>query len=143
MRWLRTLTKMPLIAKGILAADDAARVVELGFDGLIVSNHGGRQVDGSISALDALGGIRDAVGPSATVMMDSGIRRGSDVMKALALGADTVFLGRPYMWALAVGGQEAVESLLLNLLGDTDRALVLCGCKSIRDLNRSCVTRCN
>lgn len=139
MHWLRSQTKLPLLAKGILAPDDAMRVIDHGFDGLIVSNHGGRQIDGSISALEALIDIRARLGTAPTVLLDGGIRRGSDVIKAFALGADMVFLGRPYMWALAVGGREGVEALLLNLIGDTDRALALCGCKSIEDLNQSFV----
>jgi len=137
MRWLRGITKLPLLAKGILAAEDAARAFDIGFDGVIVSNHGGRQVDGSIAALDALVDVRSHIGADKVVMMDSGIRRGSDVLKAVALGADAVLLGRPYIHGLAVAGQEGVEAVLLNLLADTDRSLALSGCTCLDDLDRT------
>jgi lactate 2-monooxygenase len=135
MQWLRDLTKLPLLIKGILDPEDAVRAFEIGFDGVIVSNHGGRQVDGSIAALDALVNVRHEVGHQRVVLMDSGIRRGSDVLKAIALGANAVLLGRPFMHGLAVGGQEGVEAVLLNLLADTDRTLALSGCRDISELD--------
>lgn len=141
MEWLRSITDLPLLAKGVLAPEDAARAFDIGFDGIIVSNHGGRQVDGAIAALDALVNVRERVGSDRVVLMDSGIRRGSDVLKALALGADSVLLGRPYVHGLAVGGQEGVEAVLLNLLADTDRTLALSGCSGTRDLDRSRIAR--
>lgn len=141
MRWLRSLTKLPLFIKGILAEDDARRAFDSGFDGVIVSNHGGRQVDGSIGALDAMVNIRKALGREPLLMMDGGIRRGSDVIKALALGADAVLLGRPYLHGLALGGEEGVDAVLLNLLADTHRTLGLCGRKSVRELDATAVTR--
>jgi L-lactate dehydrogenase (cytochrome) len=141
LRWLRSITRLPLFAKGILRADDAARAFEVGFDGLIVSNHGGRQVDGSIGALDAMVQIRAAVGPGATVMMDGGIRRGSDVIKALALGANAVFVGRPYMYGLTVGGRDGVIEVLSSLLADTHRTLGLVGRKSLREIDAQLVWR--
>ncbi len=107
LAWLREQTDLPIVLKGILHAEDAARAVQAGADGLIVSNHGGRQVDGAIGALDALQWVREAVGPDFTVLLDSGIRTGSDVLKALALGADAVCLGRPYVWGLGLGGRRA------------------------------------
>ena len=99
-------------------------------DGIVVSNHGGRQVDGAVAALDALPAVADEVGGRATVLFDSGIRRGADVFKALALGADAVLLGRPYCWGLAVGGEQGVREVLLNLLADTELTLGLAGCAS-------------
>ncbi|MDQ6721851.1 MAG: alpha-hydroxy-acid oxidizing protein, partial [Candidatus Dormibacteraeota bacterium] len=104
LAWLRERTRLPLLAKGVLRADDARRVLDAGFQGVIVSNHGGRQVDGAVASLDALVEVRDALGDNAVVLMDSGIRRGADVIKALALGANAVLLGRPYVYGLAVAG---------------------------------------
>jgi lactate 2-monooxygenase len=104
--WLRTQTELPLLVKGVLTGEDALRARDCGVDGIVVSNHGGRQVDGAVASLDALVEIRAALGAEATVLMDGGVRRGADVLKALALGADAVLLGRPYAYGLAVGGQD-------------------------------------
>jgi lactate 2-monooxygenase len=141
MAWLRKRTRLPMLAKGILTADDARRAVEAGFDGIIVSNHGGRQVDGAIAALDALTEVRAALGSSATVLMDGGIRRAADVIKALALGANAVLLGRPYMYGLAVGGQTGVEQVIRTLIAELDVTLTLLGAPSTRTLDRSYVAR--
>jgi L-lactate dehydrogenase (cytochrome) len=138
--WLRGLTELPLLVKGVLRADDALEAQKRGVDGVIVSNHGGRQVDGAVAALDALEEVRDALGPDATVLMDSGIRGGADVVKAIALGADAVLLGRPYVYALAVGGQQGVEALIQQLLAETDLTLALAGGTRINDLDRSALT---
>ena len=135
--WLRGLTELPLLVKGVLAAEDALAAKERGVDGIIVSNHGGRQVDGAVASLDALVEVRDALGDEATVLVDSGIRGGADVVKAMALGADAVLLGRPYVWGLAVGGQEGVEVVIRQLLAETDLTLALAGGTAIRDLDRS------
>ena len=135
--WLRSLTKLPLVAKGVLSADDAQRAIDAGFDGVIVSNHGGRQVDGAIAALDALPAVRDAVGPYFPVLMDSGVRRGSDVLKAMALGADCVLIGRPYMWGLAVGGQAGVEEVIRFIAAETDLTLALVGARTLSELDAS------
>jgi lactate 2-monooxygenase len=137
--WLRTLTSLPLLVKGVLTADDAERALGHGIDGIIVSNHGGRQVDGAVAALDALVEVRDAV-PEGVVLMDGGIRSAADVVKAVALGADAVLLGRPYAYALAVGGQRGVEELLQNLMAELDLTLALAGVGSVRDLDRSWLT---
>jgi isopentenyl diphosphate isomerase/L-lactate dehydrogenase-like FMN-dependent dehydrogenase len=136
LEWLRAQTKLPILVKGVLTADDAALALEHGMDGVIVSNHGGRQVDGAVGALDALVEVRDAL-PEAIVLMDGGIRCAADVLKAMALGADAVLLGRPYAYALAVGGQRGVEELIQNLMAEIDLNLALAGGHSIRDLNRS------
>jgi lactate 2-monooxygenase len=134
--WLRTQTSLPLLVKGVLTADDAQRALDHGVDGIVVSNHGGRQVDGSVAALDALVEVRDAL-PDAVVLMDGGIRCAADVLKAIALGADAVLLGRPYAYALAVGAQRGVEELVQNLMAEIDITLALAGGHSVRELDRS------
>ena len=135
--WLRGQTELPLLVKGVLAGEDAVLAFEHGADGVVVSNHGGRQVDGSVAALDALVEVRAAVGGDAVVLMDGGIRRGADVLKALALGADAVLLGRPYAYGLAVGGQEGVEAVIRHLMADTDLTLALLGAESAAGLDES------
>src|SRR6202023_1002912 len=140
LKWLRERTRLPLLAKGVLRADDARRVLEAGFQGVIVSNHGGRQVDGAIAALDALVEVRDALGENALVLMDSGIRRGADVIKAMALGADAVLLGRPYAYGLAVAGQTGVERVIRNLMAEIDLTLALIGGRDVKGLDRSWIT---
>jgi lactate 2-monooxygenase len=135
--WLRGQTKLPLLVKGVLAGEDAVLAFEHGADGVIVSNHGGRQVDGSVATLDALVEVREAVGADAVVLMDGGIRRGADVLKALALGADAVLLGRPYAYGLAVGGQEGVEAVIRHLIADTDLTLALLGAESAGGLDET------
>jgi lactate 2-monooxygenase len=135
LAWLRERTKLPLLVKGVLTAEDAARAREAGIDGVIVSNHGGRQVDGAVAALDALVEVRGALGDDATVLMDGGIRRGADVVKALALGADAVLLGRPYAYGLAVGGQPGVEEVIRNLMAETDLTFALAGARDVGELD--------
>jgi lactate 2-monooxygenase len=137
LAWLRSETELPLLVKGVLTGEDALLARDCGVDGIVVSNHGGRQVDGAVAALDALVEVREALGPGVTVLMDSGIRRGSDVLKALALGADAVLLGRPYAYGLAVGGQEGVEAVIRQLLAETDITLALVGGRRARDLDGS------
>ncbi len=140
LAWLRERTRLPLLAKGVLRADDARRVLDAGFEGIIVSNHGGRQVDGAVAALDALVEVRDALGEDAVVLMDSGIRRGADVIKALALGANAVLLGRPYVYGLAVAGQTGVERVIRNLMAEIDLTLALIGAHDVKALDRSWIT---
>jgi lactate 2-monooxygenase len=135
--WLREQTQLPLLVKGILTGDDALLARDCGVDGIVVSNHGGRQVDGAVAALDALVEVRTALGSDATVLMDGGIRRGADVLKALALGADAVLLGRPYAYGLAVGGQEGVEAVVRHLMADTDLTLALIGGTAATELDES------
>ncbi len=133
---LRQATRLPILIKGVLHPDDARKAVHHGAAGVIVSNHGGRQVNGAIAALDALPQVADAVGGQTTVLFDSGIRRGSDILKAMALGARSVFLGRPYAYGLAVAGENGVRDVLLNLIADLDLTLGLTGCASFADLGR-------
>jgi isopentenyl diphosphate isomerase/L-lactate dehydrogenase-like FMN-dependent dehydrogenase len=136
---LRGWTSLPVLVKGIVRADDARLALEHGVDGIVVSNHGGRQVDGAVGALDALVEVRDAVGPEPVVLMDSGVRRGADVVKALALGANAVLLGRPYAWGLAVGGQAGVEAVIRQLAGELDLTMALAGARTVADVDRSFV----
>jgi lactate 2-monooxygenase len=137
LAWLRGQTELPLLVKGVLTADDALRARDCGVNGIVVSNHGGRQVDGAIAALDALVEVREALGGAATVLMDGGVRRGADVLKALALGADAVLVGRPYAYGLAVGGQEGVEAVVRYLMAETDLTLALTGGATVRDIDSS------
>jgi len=137
LAWLRARTELPLLVKGVLTAEDAALARDAGVDGVVVSNHGGRQVDGAVAALDALVEVRSELGPDATVLMDGGIRRGADVVKALALGADAVLLGRPYAYGLAVGGRAGVAEVIQNLMAETDLTLALIGGRSVRELDET------
>jgi lactate 2-monooxygenase len=137
LAYLRELTKLPLLVKGVLTGEDAVRALAAGVDGIMVSNHGGRQVDGAVAALDALEEVRAAVGLEATVLMDGGIRSGADVIKALALGADAVLVGRPYVYALAVGGLDGVSALIQQLAAETDVTLALLGARSVNELDSS------
>ena len=137
LSWLRELTDLPMLVKGVLTAEDAQRAVAAGVDGIIVSNHGGRQVDGAVAALDALVDVRAGVGDEATVLMDGGIRHGADVVKAMALGADAMLVGRPYAYGLAVGGQQGVEAVLQQLWAETDITMALAGLSSVRELDGS------
>ena len=134
---LREATNLPLILKGVLHPEDALAARAAGMDGVIVSNHGGRQVDGSVAAIDALAGVVDAVGADMDVLFDSGIRRGADVLKAIALGADAVLVGRPFAWGLACAGEEGVAEVLRRLLADIDLSLALIGQSRIDKLSRA------
>jgi lactate 2-monooxygenase len=127
LEWLRGRTELPILVKGIQHPDDAREAVRRGLDGIVVSNHGGRQVDGALASLDALPPIAEAVGDDLSVLFDSGIRTGSDAIKALALGADAVLLGRPYVWGLALEGQAGVEAVLKMILAELDLTMALCG----------------
>jgi len=138
--FLRQHTRLPIILKGILHPADAARALDSGVEALIVSNHGGRQVDGAVAALDALPAVVKEINGRVPVLFDSGIRRGADVFKALALGAKAVLLGRLYMWGLAVAGEQGVRDVLLNLLADLDLTLALSGHASCRTLDPSALT---
>jgi lactate 2-monooxygenase len=129
-------TRLPVLLKGLLDPDDARKAVEHGAAGVIVSNHGGRQLDGAIASLDALPGVVKAIGDRSAVLFDSGIRRGADVFKALALGAQCVLLGRPFCYGLAIGGEKGVYEVLSNLIADIDLTLALAGCTSFAEVTR-------
>ncbi len=137
LAYLREISSLPVLVKGVLTGEDAVNALSAGVDGIIVSNHGGRQVDGAVAALDALVEVRAAVGPDATVLMDGGIRGGSDVVKAMALGANAVLVGRPYVYALAVGGEDGVAALIQQLAAETDLTLALMGASSVTELDSS------
>jgi L-lactate dehydrogenase (cytochrome) len=124
---LREMTSLPIVIKGIQHPEDAREAARRGIDGVVVSNHGGRQVDGAVASLDALPAIAEAAGDDLAVLFDSGVRGGADVLKALALGADAVCLGRPYIWGLALGGQAGVETVLKMVLAELDLTMALCG----------------
>lgn len=141
LKFLRSHTTLPIALKGILHPDDARAAREHGIDAVVVSNHGGRQIDGAIASLDALPAIVDAVGGELDVLLDSGIRSGADVVKALALGADAVLLGRPYLWGLAVGGEAGVTAVLRSVLAELDLTLGLSGHVSPSQLNPGVLAR--
>jgi L-lactate dehydrogenase (cytochrome) len=136
---LRELTSLPIVVKGIQHVDDAREAAHRGLDGIVVSNHGGRQVDGAIASLDALPAIAAAVGDELAVLFDSGVRGGADVLKALALGADAVCLGRPYVWGLTLGGEAGVEAVLRMVLGELDLTMALCGLTRPDQLGPDCL----
>ncbi len=140
LRWLRRQTRLPIVLKGILHAEDACLAVEHGADAIIVSNHGGRQVDGAIAALDGLPGVVIAVDRKIPVLFDSGIRYGADAIKALALGARAVLLGRLYIWGLAASGEQGVRDVVQNFLADLDLTMGLSGFRSVEELNPSILT---
>lgn len=139
--WIRQHTKLPIILKGVLHPEDARRAIDLGMSGIVVSNHGGRQLDGAIPSLDALPNVVDAVQGKIPVLFDSGIRRGADVIKALALGAQAVLVGRPYCYGLALDGTSGIQNVMMNLLADTDLTLGLMGCASLSELSRNHLVR--
>ena len=134
VEWLRGITKLPVLLKGIVRADDARRAVEAGVQGVIVSNHGGRQLDTAPATIDALPNVADAVNGRAEVYVDGGIRRGTDVVKALARGARAVMVGRPVLWGLAVDGEAGVARVLEILRNEFDTALALCGSPTVADV---------
>src|SRR2546421_80204 len=141
LEWLVAKSPLPVIVKGLVRADDARHAVEAGARGLVVSNHGGRQLDYSIASLDALPEVVEAVGGRVPVLLDGGVRRGTDVLKALSLGAAGVLVGRPYLWALAVGGAEGVSGMLAMLRQEIEVSMSLLGVGRLSELNPDLVTR--
>lgn len=139
--WLRSITKLPLIVKGVSRADDAVRAVDHGVAAIIVSNHGGRQLDTSSATIEALPGVIDAVNGAVEVLVDGGIRRGTDVLKALAYGAKAVQIGRPVIWGLANGGADGVFNVLDLLRKEFDLAMALAGCKKVTDIKRDLIRK--
>jgi isopentenyl diphosphate isomerase/L-lactate dehydrogenase-like FMN-dependent dehydrogenase len=137
---LRDRTSLPFLVKGVLHPDDARKAVEVGASGIVVSNHGGRQVDGAIASLDALPGIRAAVGPELPVVLDSGVRTGSDVVKAIALGADAVAIGRPYVYGLALAGSDGVRDVLANIVAELDLTMGLSGVGAVDEIGPALLT---
>jgi isopentenyl diphosphate isomerase/L-lactate dehydrogenase-like FMN-dependent dehydrogenase len=133
---LRKRTRLPVVLKGILHPDDARRAFDSGVEAIVVSNHGGRQVDNAIASLDALIGIREAVGDDPTVLLDSGIRTGADVFTALAHGADAVLLGRPYMYGLALAGERGVAEVVANVIAELDLTMALAGAADLAAIGR-------
>jgi len=137
LAWLRQQTRLPILLKGILHPDDARLALEHGADAIIVSNHGGRQVDGAIAALDALPAVVAAIENKIPILFDSGIRYGADAIKALALGARAVLLGRLYVWGLAIAGEQGVRDVMQNFLADFDLTMGLSGLRSLKELEPS------
>ncbi len=135
LEWLRGETTLPIVLKGILHPEDAREARERGVDGIVVSNHGGRQIDGAIASLDALPPIVDAAGEGMAILLDSGIRSGADAFKALALGADAVLIGRPYLWGLALDGQNGIEAVLRSVLAELDLTMALCGATRLTEID--------
>ena len=138
--FLREHTSLPILLKGILHPEDAVRAVEAGMDGIVVSNHGGRQVDGAIATLDALPAVVKAVEDRIPVLLDSGVRSGADAFKALALGARAVLIGRPYVYGLAIAGQDGVQAVLDHLRADFDLTMGLAGCSSVAEIGPETLT---
>jgi lactate 2-monooxygenase len=138
--FLRQHTRLPVLLKGILSAEDARRAVDMGINGIIVSNHGGRQVDGAISAIAALPAVARAVGGRVPVLLDSGVRGGADMFKALALGATAVCVGRPYVYGLALAGEAGVREVIANLAADFELTMRLAGCRSAAEIEPDCLS---
>jgi isopentenyl diphosphate isomerase/L-lactate dehydrogenase-like FMN-dependent dehydrogenase len=139
LAWLRSRWHGPLIVKGIMRGEECATLIDCGIDAVIVSNHGGRLLDGTAATIDVLPEIVAAVDGQAEVLIDGGIRRGSDIVKALALGARACLIGRPYLWGLAAGGQAGVEHLLEILGRELEQAMALAGCATIEEIDASIV----
>jgi isopentenyl-diphosphate delta-isomerase len=137
LSYIKDATDLPLILKGLLHPDDARKALEHGVDGIVVSNHGGRQVDGAIAAIDALPQIHDIADGEIPIIYDSGIRRGQDVFKALALGAEAVMLGRPYVYGLALESSLGVEEVVKNIIADLDLTMALSGHRDLADIDTS------
>lgn len=134
LEWLRGLTDLPVIVKGVLRADDARLAVDHGASAVAVSNHGGRQLDTAVATLDALPRVADAIAGDVPILLDGGVRRGTDVVKAIALGAAAVAIGRPVLWGLAAAGAEGVQGVLELLRDDLDLAMALCGCRTVAEI---------
>lgn len=137
LAWLRSLTSLPLIPKGVVRPDDAKRAIDEGAAGIWISNHGGRQLDTSIATADAVRPIAEAVAGQVPLIVDGGIRRGTDVIKALALGANAVAIGRPQLWGLAADGEDGVRAVLDMLRNELSVAMALAGCKTLADIDES------
>jgi isopentenyl diphosphate isomerase/L-lactate dehydrogenase-like FMN-dependent dehydrogenase len=137
--WLRGITRLPLLIKGVLRAEVAKKAVSIGLDGIVVSNHGGRRLDGMPATIDVLPNVVDAVAGRAEVYLDSGVRRGTDVLKALALGARAVLIGRPYAWALAADGEAGVAKVIDLFREEFFNAMLATGCAKVSDIEPSLI----
>ncbi|WP_327171573.1 alpha-hydroxy-acid oxidizing protein [Streptomyces sp. NBC_01336] len=141
LEWLRERTSLPLVLKGVLSGEDAGRAVECGIEGLVVSNHGGRQLDFALPAVDALQEIAEAAGGRCQIVLDGAVRHGADIAKGLCLGADAVLVGRPALWGLAHSGSDGVESVLRTILGEFSEVMALMGAPRVSDFHRSGIVR--
>jgi 4-hydroxymandelate oxidase len=139
--WIKDRTGLPVLVKGILAAEDAPLAIEAGADGIVVSNHGGRQLDATTAGVDALPEVVETVAGRIPVLMDGGVRRGTDILTALALGAAAVLVGRPIAWGLAAEGEDGVARVLEILRNELENAMILTGCHTLADLTRELVAR--
>ncbi|PYK29985.1 MAG: hypothetical protein DME57_08445 [Verrucomicrobia bacterium] len=135
--WLCASTKLPVVVKGVCRADDAKRIAEHGAKAIVVSNHGGRQLDTAPATCEVLPHVVDLVGERCEIYVDGGVRRGSDVLKAIALGARAVLVGRPVLWGLTVEGEQGALAVLNIFRRELDEAMLLCGCTTLADINRS------
>lgn len=135
--WLQSITNLPIVLKGVQTAEDATLALDYNVDGIIVSNHGGRQLDGSLASIECLPRVVQAVDDEIDIMIDSGIRRGGDIVKAIALGAKACLIGRPYIWGLGAQGQAGIEGVYNILINELERTLAMIGCPSLKDLDRS------
>ncbi|KFO65451.1 Hydroxyacid oxidase 1 [Corvus brachyrhynchos] len=141
IKWLRGLTSLPIVLKGILRDDDAKEAVKIGVNGILVSNHGARQLDGVPATIDVLPEIVEAVEGKVEVFLDGGVRKGTDVLKALALGAKAVFIGRPLLWGLAYQGEEGAKEVLQMLKEEFRLAMALTGCRTVEEIGRTLIRR--
>jgi len=141
LKFLRSQTKLPILLKGILHPDDAQKAIDYGMDGIIVSNHGGRQVDGSVSSIEMLPKIAGVINGRIPVLLDSGIRGGADAFKAIALGATAVCIGRPYVYGLSIAGEEGVREVLQNFMTDFELTMGLSGCAFTNEIIHECLTK--
>lgn len=137
--WLRGITKLPILIKGVLRQEDAKKAVSIGLDGIVVSNHGGRRLDGMPATIDVLPSIVEAVNGKAEIYLDGGVRRGTDVLKALALGARAVLIGRPYAWALAADGEAGVSRVIELFRQEIENAMISTGCAKLSDVDASLI----
>jgi isopentenyl diphosphate isomerase/L-lactate dehydrogenase-like FMN-dependent dehydrogenase len=141
IEWLCSLTKMPVLLKGICRADDALMAIDHGAGGIIISNHGGRQLDGAPATIEVLPFVAEAINKKIPILVDGGIRRGADILKSIALGANAVLIGRPVIWGLAAGGQQGVEKILAIIKNEFDLSMALAGCRNISEITPDLVFR--
>jgi isopentenyl diphosphate isomerase/L-lactate dehydrogenase-like FMN-dependent dehydrogenase len=139
INWIKEISGLPVLVKGILRPDDAAKCIENNADGVIISNHGGRQLDTAVPTLKQVEPIRKELGDKQLIIVDGGIRRGTDILKCLALGANAVQIGRPVLWGLGYDGQKGVELVLKILLEEFVESMILTGCRSIEEISRDLV----